>query len=90
MTVSEKAQGLTFPCIIDVKVFLSARENNLELVRDVLLQSISSDELESIDRKQSKHGKYHSFSCRVKAASRQRMDQLYIYLSSHPEILMVI
>ena len=90
MTVSEKPQGLTFPCIIDVKVFLSARENNLELVRDVLLQSISSDELESIDRKESKHGKYHSFSCRINASSRQQMDQLFIHLSSHPEVLIAL
>jgi len=90
LTASENPQGLTFPCFIDVKIFLSAQENNLELVRDVLLQSIQPEELESIHQKQSKQGKYHSFSCRIRASDRQQMDQLYRYLSSHPEVLMVI
>ena len=92
MTISdsETPEGLTFPCIIDVKVFLLAKENNLELVRDVLLQSVHANELNSIKQKHSKNGKYHSFSCQIKASSKNQMDQLFEKLSSHPEVVMVI
>ena len=81
---------MEFPCVIDVKVFLNARENNFELVRDVLLQSIDSEDLHDISRKESKRGKYHSFSCRINATDREQIDRLFQHLSSHPEVLMVI
>ena len=83
-------QGLTFPCIIDVKVFLAAGANNLELVRDVLLLSIQSEDLLDISKKESRGGKYQSYSCRINATSKSQMDDLFTKLSSHPEVIMVI
>jgi putative lipoic acid-binding regulatory protein len=82
--------GLTYPCIIDIKVFLHAQDNNAEFVRDVLLMSISSDELLEISKKESRNGKYHSYSCRVNARDQEQMDALFTRLTSHPDVLMVI
>ena len=86
----ELPQGLTYPCVIDIKVFLKARENNLELVRDVLLKTIPPDNLLGISKKDSKKGKYHSYSCKVNAEDKSQIDALFTILSSHPEVLMVI
>ena len=85
-----RVTGLVFPCVIDIKLFLHARENNVEFVRDVLLQSISADELLDISSKESRNGKYQSYSCRVNARDRGQMDDLYVHLSSHADVLMVI
>ena len=83
-------EGLTYPCEIDVKVFLKANENNIELVRDVLLQSISSEDLINISSRSSSKGKYQAFSCKIMASSKDMMDDLYKVLTSHPEVIMVI
>lgn len=82
--------GLVFPCVLDIKVFLKLKENNVELVRDVLLKTILQEDLQEISSKESKNSKYQSFSCRVNAQSKTQMDELFLKLSSHPEVLMVI
>lgn len=82
--------GLTFPCMIDIKVFLHARENNPEWVKKLLLQSIAITDLKEISIKESRSAKYHSLSCRVHAQDKNLIDEVFIRLSSHPDILMVL
>ncbi|WP_424945786.1 HP0495 family protein [Candidatus Spongiihabitans sp.] len=83
-------ESLTFPCMIDIKVFLHARDNNSEWVKKLLLQSIATADLKEISIKESKSAKYHSLSCRVHAQNKTLMDQVFTRLSSHPDILMVL
>lgn len=83
-------EGMQFPCIIDVKVFLNSRDNNIELVRDVLLSSIDSEFLLGITTRESRQGKYEAFSCKINAQSQAQMDVLFTSLSAHPEVVMVI
>ncbi len=84
------ALGLSYPCEIDVKVFLKCHDNNLELVRDVLLADLNSDAVIDVSSRLSSGGKYQSFSCKIVAATSQEMDNLYHKLTSHPEVVMVI
>ncbi len=38
----------------------------------------------------SRQGKYISLTCTVMARSRQQLDSLYLELSKHPEVVMVL
>ena len=82
--------GLEFPCDLDIKVFLLRKDNNLELVRDVLLNQLNQEDVGEITSRESRAGKYEAFTCRVHARSRVQMDDLYRKLTSHPEVVMVI
>ncbi|WP_423906253.1 YbeD family protein [Candidatus Spongiihabitans sp.] len=83
-------EGLAFPCMIDIKVFLHASANNPKWVKKLLLQSIAITDLKEISIKESKSARYHSLSCRVHAQDKNLMDEVFARLSSHPDILMVL
>lgn len=82
--------GMTFPCIIDIKVFLPAHENNSQWIKELLLQSIALTDLHGISVKESKNAKYHSLCCRVNAQDKTLIDAVFTRLSAHPAVLMVI
>lgn len=85
-----RPEGMVFPCDIDVKIFLKNNDNNLELVKDVLLRDIPSGDVLEVAQKQSSQGKYQSFSCKIYARSKDQMDLLYTKLTAHPDVVMVI
>lgn len=87
---SLEPKGMEFPCIIDVKVFLASKNNNIELVRDVLLLGIEDEYLLGITNRESRNGKFQAFSCKINAQSKAQMDALYTKVSAHPEVVMVI
>jgi len=89
-TMQPRPAGMQFPCIIDVKVFLISRDNNLELVRDVLLSNLPDEDLLEISTRESSKGKYQSYSCKINAREKQQIDELFVKLSHHPEVVMVI
>jgi len=81
---------LTFPCTLDIKIFLRTGEDNFSLVRGVVLQHVGMRDLIRISDRISGGGKYQSLSCRVRASNKQQMDRLYQDLTAHPDIVMVI
>jgi putative lipoic acid-binding regulatory protein len=81
---------LSFPSVIDIKVFLPANENNRMLVRELIVQHTGEVDLLEITVTESRTAKYQSFSCRVNARSKVLMDQVFKTLSTHPDILMVL
>ncbi len=83
-------EGMTFPCVIDIKVFLHAHDNNSQWLKAFLLQSIAADDLLAIAIRKSKNARYHSFSCRVNAQNKALMDEVFTRLSKHSAVLMVI
>lgn len=81
---------MTFPCRIDIKVFMKSNPENPALVRQLILELLDDDQLFFIKGKISRNGTYQSLSCRVRADSKPQIDSVFKRLSSHPEILMVI
>ncbi len=89
--VPAEGEGLlTFPCEVDIKVFVAASEKVDQHVQALLLIHLEPDQVLAIRRKVSRKGNYHSLSCRVLARGRQELDAVYRTLSDHPDILMVI
>ena len=81
---------MTFPCEVDVKVFVRAGDHLEHDMRQLIEQHIAADRLLEVRVRTSKRGNYHSLSCKVHALNRQEMDNLYQALSRHPEIIMVL
>jgi putative lipoic acid-binding regulatory protein len=87
---SESTGMLSFPCVIDIKVFLSTDANNEMLVRELIVQHTGEIDLLNINVTESRTAKYQSLSCRVNARSKLLIDQVFNTLSTHPDILMVL
>ncbi|MEJ2177837.1 MAG: DUF493 domain-containing protein [Gammaproteobacteria bacterium] len=85
-----KAEGMTFPCHVDIKVFARADERLAERIRDLLQLHLTPAQILSIRVKQSGKGNYHSLSCKVDAKSKSELDKVFLSLTDHPDILMVI
>lgn len=81
---------MTFPCHVDIKVFARAEDRLEERVRDVLRLHLTPAQILSIRVKQSAKGNYHSLSCKVDAQSKSELDKVFLSLTDHPDILMVI
>ena len=90
MQLSETTPGMTFPCRIDIKVFMKSDPGNPALVRELILEHLDDEQLLFIKGKTSRKGKYQSLSCSVRADSKPQIDCVFERLSSHPDILMVI
>ncbi|MGI9316543.1 MAG: YbeD family protein [bacterium] len=84
------AEGMTFPCDVDIKVFARANDRLEERIRGLLELHLAPSQILSIGVKESKKGNYHSLSCKVDAHSRAELDKVFTSLTDHPDILMVI
>ena len=92
MAVPRRANGalMTFPCEVDIKVFVRAEPVMEQQVHALLLVHFEPDQVLSVTLRESRKGNYHALSCRVRAGNREQLDQVYRTLTEHPDILMVI
>ena len=67
----KRAEGMTFPCDLDIKVFARSEAQLLARIREVLEQDVGPDQVVAITQKQSTKGNYHSLSCKVRFFSKQ-------------------
>ena len=81
---------MTFPCEVDIKVFVRAAKKLEQQVHALLLVHLEPAQVISVNRRESRNGNYHALSCRVSAESREQLDDVYRTLTGHPDILMVI
>jgi len=61
-----------------------------EAVIEIISRHDHQFEAASIEIKTSKHAKYSSLTCVVKAASREQLDKIYQELCDHPMAVMVL
>jgi putative lipoic acid-binding regulatory protein len=81
---------MAFPCEVDIKVFVRADKKLEQQVHALLLSHLDAEQVLSIRLRESRRGKYHALSCRVRAMSRMELDDVYRSLTKHPDIVMVI
>ena len=88
--MEETLPGMSFPCQVDIKVFMKASKGNSDQVRGLILELLDAGQLRFIKGKTSRNGTYQSLSCCVHVDSREEIDAVFERLTSHPDILMVI
>ncbi|MES2206087.1 MAG: DUF493 domain-containing protein [Pseudomonadota bacterium] len=81
---------LTFPTDFPIKIMGLNQEKFKTLVTQLIHQHVPEFDPETLEVRQSSGQKYLSLTCTVIVESQQQLDALYITLSGHPDVLMVL
>ena len=81
---------LEFPCDIPVKVFGRNEAAFRQAVEAIVSSHYGEPGAIDVVERSSRHNKYLSLTVTVRAESREQIDALYVELSSHDAILMVL
>ena len=81
---------IDYPCNFPIKVMGSANDVFAEIITEVVLEHDPVFDASTIETRSSSKGNYLSLTVIVHATSRTQLDQLYLALSSHPMVKIVI
>ena len=81
---------IEYPCDFPIKVMGLAQAGFRNAVIEIILRHDRQFQAASIAVKTSKHAKYLSLTCVVKALSREQLDNIYQELCDHPLVVMVL
>ena len=81
---------IEYPCDFPIKVLGHTRAGFAQTVLDIVQAHAPDFDGSTMEMRPSKHGKYLSVTCVVRASSRQQLDELYRALCDHPMVVMVL
>jgi len=81
---------IEYPCDFPVKVLGHAQAGYAQAVLEIVSRHAPGFDAASMAMKPSKHGKYLSLTCVIRAHSREQLDALYQELCDHPMVVMVL
>ncbi len=81
---------IEFPCDFPLKIMGKTQSGFAQAVAAVVLRHDPAFDVASIEMRSSKHGKYLSLTCTVRATSREQLDALYQDLCDHQMVVMVL
>jgi len=81
---------LTFPCEFPIKVFGKSNIALDEIVAQIAREQCGDLLENAITQRASKQGNYNAVTVNVYVKSREQLDNLYLALSDHPNIKMVL
>jgi putative lipoic acid-binding regulatory protein len=88
--VDEKPKSLIeFPTDFPLKIIGKTQDGFAQAVAAVVVRHDPSFAVASIEMRASKHAKYLSLTCTVKATSQAQLDALYQDLCDHPMVIRV-
>ena len=85
-----KESLLTFPCVFPIKVVGRREDGYAQTVSDIVLRHAPDFHPDTMEMRASRNGRYLSLTVTINAKSREQLDALYIELSKHPMVLMVL
>ena len=81
---------LEFPCDFPIKVMGAAVEGFAQTILEVVIRHAPDFDAATMEMRLSKGGNYLSLTCTVRAVSKGQLDTLYIELSRHPLVKVVL
>lgn len=81
---------LEFPCAFPLKIMGLASDALAQTVLGVVLHHAPDFDGATMEMRASKTGKYISLTCTINATSKAQLDALYIELSGHPMVKVVL
>ena len=81
---------LTFPCVFPIKVMGRRQDEFAQVITDIVLKHAPDFHPETIEMRSSKQARYLSLTVTINARSREQLDALYMELSKHPMVVMVL
>lgn len=87
--MSEK-ELLEFPCAFPIKIMGVAEPDFAQSVIAVVLAHAPDFDPASVELRPSKGGRYLGVTCTIQATSRLQLDALYLALTGHPLVKVVL
>jgi putative lipoic acid-binding regulatory protein len=81
---------LSFPCDFPIKVMGRKQPRFVNTVTEIVRKHAPDFDAATVALRPSRHGKYLSVTCVVRATSRQQLDALYQELCDHPAVARVL
>lgn len=81
---------LEFPCDFPLKVMGKAEEGFAQAICEVVVRHAPDFDAATMEMRASKGGNYLSLTCTVRATSKAQLDALYLELTKHPLVKVVL
>ena len=88
--MSEAASLLEFPCDFPIKIMGTRSDDFAQSVVAIVLRHAPDFAGESVEMRASSSGNYLSVTCTIRATSRAQLDALYLELTAHPQVKVVL
>ena len=79
-----------FPCDFPLKIMGAAQEGFAQAILEVVIRHAPDFDAATMEMRLSKGGNYLSLTCTVRAVSKSQLDALYMELSRHPRVKVVL
>lgn len=90
MTEEGRTTLLEFPCAFPIKIMGARVDDFAQTVLEVVLRHAPDFDVAAMQMRPSSKGNYLSITCTVNATSQAQLDALYVELSSHPLVKVVL
>jgi putative lipoic acid-binding regulatory protein len=90
MTEEGRTTLLEFPCEFPIKIMGARVDDFAQTVLEVVLRHAPDFDAATMQMRPSSKGNYLSITCTVNATSQAQLDALYVELSSHPLVKVVL
>jgi len=90
MTEEGRKTLLEFPCEFPIKIMGARVDDFAQRVLEVVLRHAPDFDAAAMQMRPSSKGNYLSITCTVNATSQAQLDALYVELSSHPLVKVVL
>lgn len=90
MTEEGRTTLLEFPCEFPIKIMGARVDDFAQTVLGVVLRHAPDFDAATMQMRPSSKGNYLSITCTVNATSQAQLDALYVELSSHPMVKVVL
>jgi uncharacterized protein len=88
--MSEAESLLEFPCDFPIKIMGTRSDDFAQGVVAIVLRHAPDFAGESVEMRASSSGNYLSITCTIRATSRAQLDALYLELTAHPQVKVVL
>jgi len=86
----DDGSGLEFPQHFPIKIMGEARDDFAQTMVGIVLRHAPDYDPATTEMRPSRHGRYLSLTCTIRAVSRAQLDALYGELSRHPLVKVVL
>jgi len=88
--VAEQETLLQFPCAFPLKIMGAVHDDFAQTVLTIVTRHAPDFDGSTMEMRASSGGKYVSLTCTVTATSKPQLDALYMELTSHPLVKVVL
>ena len=81
---------LEFPCDFPLKIMGAADTGFVQAIVEVVLKHAPEFDAASVELRATRAGNYLSLTCTVRAVSQVQLDALYLDLTAHPMVKVVL